>query len=140
MFSYFSPWLANMKRKVYQDYEPWLRQEGNNFYYGYFYSQMMAIFAIWVVFSATIPLVSLATAFFCLIRHWLDCLNLLSVNKKEIDSQGTLIDSATNTALIIIVAYQIAMISFFSIHDFNSEAFICTCMFIVSIFYIVLTY
>ena len=26
-FSYFSPWLANMRRKVYQDYEPWLRQE-----------------------------------------------------------------------------------------------------------------
>ena len=23
--SYFSPWLANMRRKVYQDYEPWLR-------------------------------------------------------------------------------------------------------------------
>ena len=38
MFSYFSPWLANMRRKVYQDYEPWLRQEQNNFYYGYFYA------------------------------------------------------------------------------------------------------
>ena len=24
-FSYFSPWLANMRRKVYQDFEPWLR-------------------------------------------------------------------------------------------------------------------
>ena len=27
LFSYFSPWLANMRRKVYQDYEPWLRHE-----------------------------------------------------------------------------------------------------------------
>ena len=27
IFSYFSPWLANMRRKVYQDYEPWLRHE-----------------------------------------------------------------------------------------------------------------
>ncbi len=26
-FSYFSPWLVNMRRKVYQDYEPWLRHE-----------------------------------------------------------------------------------------------------------------
>ena len=25
--SYFSPWLANMRRKVYQDYDPWLRHE-----------------------------------------------------------------------------------------------------------------
>ena len=38
MFSYFSPWLANMRRKVYQDFEPWLRMEQNNFYYGYFYA------------------------------------------------------------------------------------------------------
>lgn len=104
-FSYFSPWLVNMKRKVYQDQEPWLRKEGNNFYYGYFYAQMMTIFAICVFFSATIPLVSLATAFFCLIKHWLDCFLLLNNNRKEIDSQGDLIESVTNTALVIIVSY-----------------------------------
>mmetsp|Transcript_1060 Transcript_1060/g.1619 ORF Transcript_1060/g.1619 Transcript_1060/m.1619 type:complete len:298 (-) Transcript_1060:988-1881(-) len=84
--SYCSPWLANMRRKVYQDYEPWLRQEQNNFYYGYFYAQTLTVLAICIFFSATIPLVTLATALFCLLRHLVDCLNLLNINRKEIDS------------------------------------------------------
>ena len=139
-FSYFSPWLVDMKRKVYQDYEPWLRQEGNNFYYGYFYAQLLAIFSICVFFSVTIPLVAVSTACFLFLKHWVDCLNLLNVNRKEIDSQGALIDIATNTGLIIIVAYQCCMMAFFSIKELNGEAFICTLMFISSTLYIVLGY
>ena len=117
-----------------------MRQEGNNFYYGYFYAQLMAIFSICVFFSVTVPLVSVATAFFCLLKHWSDCLNLLNVNRKEIDSQGALIDVATNTALIIIVCYQICMMAFFSIKDLNGEASTCTFIFLVSVLYIVLGY
>ena len=101
---------------------------------------MMAIFSICVFFSATVPLVSVATAFFCLVRHWLDCLNLLNVNRKEIDSQGALIDIATNTALIIIVCYQICMMAFFSMKDLNDEASVCTVIFLISILYIVFGY
>ena len=112
-YSYFSPWLANMRRKVYQDYEPWLRQEQNNFYYGYFYAQTLTVFAICIFFSATIPLVTLATAVFCLLRHLVDCLNLLNVNRKEIDSQGDLIEAATNAAMLVTVSYQICMMAFF---------------------------
>lgn len=65
----------------------------------------MAIFSICVFFSATIPLVTVATYLFILLRHWTDCYNLLNVNRKEIDSQGALIDTATNTATIILVCY-----------------------------------
>ena len=139
-FSYFSPWLANMRRKVYQDFEPWLRHQQNNFYYGYFYAQTLTVLAICIFFSATIPLVTLATAFFCLIRHVVDCLNLLNVNRKEIDSQGELIETATNTAFFIVVSYQVCMMAFFSIKQLDAEAFACTFLFIASIFYIVLRY
>ena len=65
----------------------------------------MTVLAICVFFSATIPLVSIATAFFCMLRHVVDCLNLLNVNRKEIDSSGALIEAATNTAFYIIVSY-----------------------------------
>ena len=139
-FSYFSPWLANMRRKVYQDYEPWLRQEQNNFYYGYFYAQTLTVLAICIFFSATIPLVPVATAFFCLVRHVVDCLNLLNVNRKEIDSQGELIEAATNTALFVIVFYQVCMMAYFQTKGLQAEAFVCTFLFIFSIFQIVLTY
>lgn len=140
MFSYFSPWLANMRRKVYQDYEPWLRKEQNNFYYGYFYAQNLTVLAIFIFFTATIPLVTIATAFFYLLRHIVDCLNLLNVNRKEIDSQGALTETATNTAFVLIVCYQVCMMAFFSTNNLQSEALVCTILFIVSIFYIVLTY
>ena len=86
LFSYMSPWLANMRRKVYVDQEPWLRKEGNNFLYGYFYAQMITVFSICIFFSATIPLVTLATLFFIYLKHSVDCLNLLNVNRMEIDS------------------------------------------------------
>ena len=139
-FSYFSPWLANMRRKVYQDFEPWLRQEQNNFYYGYFYAQTLTVLAICIFFSATIPAVALATAFFCMLRHVVDCLNLLNVNRKEIDSQGDLIEGVTNTAFFFIVSYQVCMMAFFSVNHLQGEAFLCTFLFIFSTFWIVLRY
>ena len=71
------------------------------------------MFAICIFFSATIPMVTIATAFFCMMRHIVDCLNLLNVNRKEIDSQGELIEAATNTALLVTVSYQICMMAFF---------------------------
>ena len=140
MFSYFSPWLVYMKRQVYRDHEPWLRKEQNNFYYGYFYAQTLTVLAICIFFSATIPLVTIATAFFCLLRHVVDCLNLLHVHRKEIDSQGALIEAATNTGFFIVMSYQVCMMAFFSIKDLKAEAACCTFIFIISIFYIILNY
>eukprot|EP00352_Strombidinopsis_acuminata_P000737 CAMPEP_0176344652 /NCGR_PEP_ID=MMETSP0126-20121128/4854_1 /TAXON_ID=141414 ORGANISM="Strombidinopsis acuminatum, Strain SPMC142" /NCGR_SAMPLE_ID=MMETSP0126 /ASSEMBLY_ACC=CAM_ASM_000229 /LENGTH=257 /DNA_ID=CAMNT_0017691207 /DNA_START=1055 /DNA_END=1828 /DNA_ORIENTATION=- len=38
VFSYFSPWLALEKRKIFQDSAPWRRKEQLTFQYGYFYA------------------------------------------------------------------------------------------------------
>ncbi len=100
----------------------------------------MTVLSICIFFSATIPLVTISTAFFFLLRHLVDCLNLLNVNRKEIDSQGNMIEAATNTAFFIVVSYQCCMMAFFSANGLQEEAFVCTFMFIFSIFYIVLTY
>lgn len=86
IYAYFSPWLAIMKRQVYQDTEPWLRKEGNNFMYGYHYASMLTIFGICIFFSSTVPLVSLASAFYVGMKHFVDALNLITVHRKEIDS------------------------------------------------------
>lgn len=84
--SYASPWLAHMKRKVFQDQESWLRKEHNTFQYGYFYAQMLTIFAICIFFSSTVPLITLACAFFVFVKHGCDSLMLITVFRKEIDS------------------------------------------------------
>jgi len=46
----------------------------------------MAIFAICIFFSATVPLLTVACALYAFVRHSVDALNLITVYRKEIDS------------------------------------------------------
>lgn len=50
---------------------------------------MLVIFSIVVVFAPTVPMVSIVAILYFTIRHLVDCLNLLTVNKKEIESSGS---------------------------------------------------
>jgi len=65
---------------------------------------------------------------------------LITVFRKEIDSQGLLIETATNTCLIVVVAYQVCMMAYLTIKEKDDEALICTLIFIISIIYIVISY
>lgn len=82
-----------------------MRKEENTFQFGYFYAQMLTVFAICIFFSSQMPLITVATAFFMLVRHAVDLVNLLTVFRREIDSQGRLIEVVTNTTLLYVVAY-----------------------------------
>ena len=108
--------------------------------YGYHYASMLTIFGICIFFSSTVPLVSLASAFYMGLKHYVDGLNLITLHRKEIDSQGTLIDVTTNSALIFVVLYQLSMIAFFTITEKQLEALVCTFIFIFSVLYLVATY
>ena len=66
---------------------------------------MLTIFGICIFFSSTVPMVSLASAVYMGLKHLVDSLNLLTVHRKEIDSQGNLIDITTNSALVFVVLY-----------------------------------
>lgn len=65
----------------------------------------MAIFSIFIFFSATVPLLSVACMLYAVVRHGVDALNLITVYRKEIDSQGKLISVVTNTVLITVLSY-----------------------------------
>ena len=66
---------------------------------------MLAVFSICIFFSATVPLITLACAFYAFIRHIVDALNMITVYRKEIDSQCQLIEVVTNTGLIVTLSY-----------------------------------
>jgi hypothetical protein len=108
--------------------------------YGYHYAAMLTIFGICIFFSNTVPLVSLASAFYVGLKHLVDGLNLITVHRKEIDSQGQLIDATTNSALVFVVLYQLSMIAFFVISEKPLEALICSLIFVISILFLVTTY
>lgn len=108
--------------------------------YGYHYAAMLTIFGICIFFSNTVPLVSLASAFYVGLKHLVDGLNLITLHRKEIDSQGQLIDATTNSALVFVVLYQLSMIAFFVISEKPLEALICSLIFVISILFLVTTY
>jgi hypothetical protein len=100
----------------------------------------MAVYAIFIFFSATVPLLTVACALYAFIRHGVDALNLITVYRKEIDSQGHLISAVTNTVLILVVAYQVCMASFLAVKQCDSESLTIVALLVFSILYIVIGY
>lgn len=100
----------------------------------------MTIFTICVFYAPTVPLVSLAASVFVYLRHTVDGYNLLTYYWREIESSGNMIDYLTNTALIVVILYQISMVVYFVIHDRPQETIVCTLIFLVSVFYAAISY
>ena len=140
IWSYFTPSLAFEKRKIFNDQAPWRRDEQTTFLYGYFNSQIMTIFTICIFYAPTVPLVPAAAWFFVYMRHTVDGYNLLTYFRREIDSSGKMIDYTTNTALTVVIMYQICMTAYFAIHNRRAETIACTIIFLLSIFYAAVTY
>lgn len=139
-FSYFSPWLALEKRKIFNDTAPWRRKEDFCFQYGYFYAQMLTVFSIALIFSSTVPIVTLAAFLFLGLRHVVDCLQLLTYFRREIDSSGRLISTVTNTALLFVILYQMCMMAFFYIKRRPTEAMVTLLILVGSTLFTVVSY
>ena len=100
----------------------------------------MTIFTICIFYAPTVPLIPVAAACFVYIRHRVDGYNLLTYYRREIDSSGKMIDHITNTALIVVILYQICMTAYFSIHNRRTETLACACIFLLSVFYAAISY
>jgi len=100
----------------------------------------MTIFTICIFYAPTIPLISVAAAIFVKLRHNVDGYNLLTYYRRETESSGKMIDYITNTALIVVIMYQICMTAYFAIHNQQMQTLACTAIFLLSIFYAAITY
>jgi hypothetical protein len=89
-WAFFSPWLAHYKRKYIHDSQAWRRKEGMVFLYGYNYALHLVLFTMIMVFASSVPMVLIAGLIFFAIRHVIDSYNLLTLNKKEIDSSSSM--------------------------------------------------
>lgn len=139
-WAYFLPALAFEQRKIYNDSAPWRRHEQNGFMFGYFNAQMLTIFLICIFYAPSLPMISIASFIFVYMRHMVDSYNLLTFYRREIESSGKIIDYITNTALVIVVVYQICMTAYFAIHNRQMETIVCTIIFLLSVFYAAVTY
>ncbi len=89
--SYCSPWLAHFERKYLNDSSPWRRKEDYMFNYGFFYAYYLTLFTIAILFSTTVPLITVAGAIFFGIVHMVDGYRILTVHLKEMESGGGLV-------------------------------------------------
>lgn len=77
----------------------------------------MTIFTICIFYAPNMPMISAASAIFVYLRHIVDAYNLLTYYRKEIESSGRIVDYATNTALVIMILYQMCMIAYFALNN-----------------------
>lgn len=89
--SYCSAWLAHYQRKYLNDSAPWRREESYIFSYGFSYAYHLTIFAIVIIFSTTVPLITVAGAIFFGIMHVVDGYRILTVYLKEMESTAGLV-------------------------------------------------
>ena len=134
------PGLCFEVRKIYNDSKPWRRDEFNSFRYGDFNSLNMTIFTICIFFAPNVPLIPLAASVFLYIKMSIDGYNLLTYYRREIESNGKIIDFVTNTALIVVILYQICMTAYFCVHYRENETIACCILFLLSVFYAAITH
>ena len=83
-----SSFFAFYKRYFLNIGNPWQRRDKDIFQYGYFYANMITIYTIAVIFSSTIPFICYAGLYYFIIKHIIDMICLLMVNREEMDSSG----------------------------------------------------
>ena len=101
---------------------------------------MMTVLAISLMFSGTVPIVTVAGCFFFLLRHLVDCFQLLTYFRREIDSSGKLISTVTNNALLLVILYQMCMMAFFIIKNRPLEALTILLFLVFSTIFTVISY
>ena len=80
------------------------------------------MFAIVLVFSSTVPIVTLAGSLFLFLRHCVDGYTLLTVHKKEMESSQSMFKRIVWSVQVILLIYQCSMVAFFSIKGMHWAA------------------
>ncbi|CAI2385080.1 unnamed protein product [Moneuplotes crassus] len=117
MMNYISPWLVDYRRKYMNDSQQWRRKPDDIFQYGYFYSQMMTIFTISILYSSTAPMVIFSGCIFFFLRNITDSYTLLTVHRKEIESKLSIFHKILLCILMSLLAYQMFIFGYFYLND-----------------------
>jgi hypothetical protein len=67
---------------------------------------MMTIFAIILIFSSTVPMITLVGALYVFIKHGVDSYNLITMHRKELESKSEMFDYILFTGQLILLLYQ----------------------------------
>lgn len=121
------------------DSQAWRRKENMVFLYGYYYAQHLIILAMVMVFSTTVPMITIAGFLFFGMRHLVDSYNLLTVNRKEIDSSSNMFRKVLLNFQFGILLAQLCMISYMFSNSYLSCASFLGVLFFITFVVVLLT-
>jgi len=125
---YLSPRVTDYMRSGLINNQGWRRPSNMSFQYGYFYSQMITVFTIVVLFSSVSPLVGIAGTFYYILRNIVDSHLLMSVHKKEMHSGVTMFQRISSLLLFSLMLYQAWMLVYFFMNNHLFQAICVTIM------------
>ena len=123
-WNYFDRRLICEKRQRRLMIKNWLRDETDNFQYGYFYASMVIYLIVVLVFSTTVPAISLSGVFLFFLRLVCDGFELISAHRKEIDSGGKMIHRVIICCCFGGFFFQILMLAYYSASKLKYNMFL----------------
>lgn len=120
----FSPWLTDYVRTKFNTTQSWRRRPDYTFQYGYFYSQLVTVFTIIILFSSTSPMVVIAGAFYYWMRNIVDAHLLMSVHRKEMDSGVRMFQRIISLILFSLILYQLFIALYFYLNSMIIQCYI----------------
>lgn len=133
-----SPFVTYYKRYFVNNGKQWNRKEMDVFQFGYFYAQLLTFYSICLIFSSTVPILSVATLYFFVIRHLTDFISFLTVHRSEMDSNGNLINNILNFSWIPPLFYHLCMTSFFLVQRRYTAGIITLVVMFLSLLYFII--
>jgi hypothetical protein len=110
------------------------------FLYGFYYAQELAVLTIIIVFASFVPIISITGFIFFSMRHLIDSYNLLTVNRKEIDSSTQMFQKILLIAQFAIVFMQLCFLSYFWLNSYLACASLMTLVLCISLIVIIFTF
>ncbi len=92
-----------------------------------------------MVFASFVPLISVTGFVFFALRHIVDSYNLLTVNRKEIDSSCKMFQKILLISQLGILMLQACMTSYMYVNGYYSCAGLMSMVFLISLLIIVVT-
>ena len=92
-----------------------------------------------MIFASTVPMIAFAGVLFFGLRHVCDAYNLLTVNRKEIDSSCKMFQKILLNFQFAILLLQLSMIAYFSLLSHLPAACFLGVTFLISTLVVILT-
>lgn len=137
LLNYFDRRLVCEKRNFRLKAKKFLVDESENFQFGYFYANTVIFLIIVLVFSTTVPLISLSGVFFLILRLVCDSLELITAHRKEIESGRKIINKVIIFCAGGGVFFEILMLAYYATNKLKYNIIVMAALVVGSVLFTV---